>query len=88
VTETTIVDKNGQVILPQEIRERLGIEEGSVLDFKIRGNQIVVKAKRPGKKFVEEWCSIVKNKLDKPLDLKKFKEEFYEQVEEDVLLRC
>lgn len=88
MTETTIVDKNGQVILPQEIRERLGIEEGSVLDFKIRGNQIVVKAKRPGKKFVEEWCSIVKNKLDKPLDLKKFKEEFYEQVEEDVLLRC
>ena len=88
MTDTTIVNKNGQVIIPQEIRERLGIEEGSVLDFKIRGNQIVIKAKRPGKKFVEEWCSIVKNKLDKPLDLKKFKEKFYEQVEEDVLLRC
>ena len=88
MTDTTIVNKNGQIIIPQEIRERLGIEEGSVLDFKIRGNQIVIKAKRPGKKFVEEWCSIVKNKLDKPLDLKKFKEKFYEQVEEDVLLRC
>ena len=85
MTDTTIVNKNGQIIIPQEIRERLGIEEGSVLDFKIRGNQIVIKAKRPGKKFVEEWCSIVKNKLDKPLDLKKFKEKFYEQVEEDVL---
>ena len=85
MTDATIVNKNGQIIIPQEIRERLGIEEGSVLDFKIRGNQIVIKAKRPGKKFVEEWCSIVKNKLDKPLDLKKFKEKFYEQVEEDVL---
>ena len=45
MTDTTIVNKNGQVIIPQEIRERLGIEEGSVLDFKIRGNQIVIKAK-------------------------------------------
>ncbi|MGC1122103.1 MAG: AbrB/MazE/SpoVT family DNA-binding domain-containing protein [Candidatus Methanofastidiosia archaeon] len=88
MTDVAVVNKKGQITIPQEIRERLGIGEGSILGFKIKGNQIVIKAKRPGKKFVEEWCSIVENKLDKPLNLKKFKEEFYEQVEEDVLLRC
>lgn len=88
MTDVAVVNKKGQITIPHKIRERFGIEEGSILDFKIRGNQIVIKAKRPGKKFVEEWCSIVENKLDKSIDLKKFKEEFYEQVEEDVLFRC
>ncbi len=43
---------------------------------------------KSGKEFVEEWCSIVGNKLKKPLDLRELKEELYEQVEEDVLSRC
>jgi AbrB family looped-hinge helix DNA binding protein len=88
MTENAVVDKRGQITIPQEIRKKFGIEEGSILDFEVRGDEIIVKSKKSGKEFVEEWCSIVENKLKKPLDLRKLKEEFYEQVEEDVLPRC
>jgi len=46
----------------------------------------VIRPEKSGKQFVEEWCSITRTKLREPVDLKKLKEEFYEQVEEDVLL--
>ncbi|KYK33971.1 MAG: hypothetical protein AYK19_12675 [Theionarchaea archaeon DG-70-1] len=82
------VNREGQVTIPKEIREKLGIKEGSILSFVIRDNEIVIRSQESGKKFVEEWCSIIQTKLKKPIDLKKLKEEFYEQVEEDVLLRC
>ncbi len=80
------VNREGQVTIPKEIREKLGIKEGSLLNFEMRDNEIVIKLEGLGRKFVEEWCSIIQTKLEKPIDLKKLKEEFYEQVEEDVLL--
>jgi len=81
-----IVGKKGQVTIPKRLRERFGLKEGSKVIFEDRGGEIVIKPEKTGREFVEEWCSIVKNKLEKPVDLKKLKEEFYEQVEEDVLL--
>ena len=48
----------------------------------------MMKSEKSGKQFVEEWYSIVKTKLKEPIDLKRLREESYEQVEEDVLLRC
>lgn len=86
--EVAVVNKKGQVTIPSEMREKLGIEEGSILRIEMRDDEIVIRSEKSGKEFVEEWCSIVKNKLKIPLNLKKLKEEFYEQVEEDVLPRC
>lgn len=85
MTDGAVVNKKGQITIPHKIREKFGIDKGSILDFEIKGDEIVIKVKGPGKEFVEEWCSIVKNKLEKPLDPKELKETFYEQVEEDVL---
>ena len=82
MTDEAVVTKKGQITIPRKIRERFGIDKGSILDFEIKGDKIV-KVKGFGKEFVEEWCSIVKNKLDNPL-AKELKETFYEQVEEDV----
>jgi len=72
------VNREGQVTIPKEIREKFGIKEGSILNFEMRDNEIVIKSERPGKQFVEEWCSLVQTKFKKPIDLKKLKEEFYE----------
>ena len=81
-----IVGKKGQVSIPKEIREKFGIKEGTKVVFEVRGNEIVIKPEKSGKDFVEDWCSIVKKKLSEPIDLKKLKEDYYEQVNEDVLL--
>lgn len=87
MTEVSIVNEEGQVTIPREIREKFEIREGSVLKFEMRKDEIVIRSEKSGKQFIEEWCSIVKTKLKKSIDLKELKEEFYEQVEEDALLR-
>ena len=46
----------------------------------------MIRPEKSGKQFAEEWCSITRTKLKGPVDLKRLKEELYEQVEEDVLL--
>ena len=82
-----IVGKKGQVTIPKDIREKFGIKEGTKIIFEVRGDEIILKPEKSGKDFVEDWCSIVKKKSSRPIDLKKLKEEYYEQVNEDVLLR-
>ncbi len=82
-----IVGKKGQVTIPKDIREKFGIKEGTKVIFEVRGDEIILKPEKSGKDFVEDWCSIVKKKMSGSVDLKKLKEEFYEQVDEDVLLR-
>ncbi len=81
------VGKKGQITIPKDIREKFGIKEGTKIRFEVRGDEIVIKPEKSGREFVEEWCSIVKNKLSGEIDLKRLKEEYYEQVDEDVLLR-
>jgi len=81
------IGKIYQVTIPKGIREKFGIKEGTKVRFEVRGDEIVMKPEKSGKNFVEEWCSIVKKKLPGPINLKKLKEEYYEQVDEDVLLR-
>lgn len=53
------VGKRGVIVIPKEIREKLGIEEGSVLELSVEGDRIVIKAtdlwselRRRGKKLV------------------------------------
>jgi len=36
------VNRKGQVTIPQKIREKLGIKEGSILNFEMRDNEIVI----------------------------------------------
>ena len=81
-----IVGKKGQVTIPKDIRDKFGIKEGTKVVFEVRGDEIVIKPEKSGKDFVEDWCSIVRRKLFTPIDLKKLKEDYYKQVDEDVLL--
>lgn len=74
------VGEKGQVVVPKDIREHLGIKPGSEVIFEVRGKEIVLKPGVDPKKFVEEFCSIrkkVKRRLDLK-DIKKITEEQYE----------
>ena len=42
-----VVSKKGQVTLPAEMRELLGIEEGSRLHLVLRGSEIVFSSAKP-----------------------------------------
>ena len=43
---TVTVSEKGQVVIPAEIRRRIGIEPGCQLDFTLEGNSIRVELKR------------------------------------------
>lgn len=42
VTETASVTSKGQVTIPKKIREKLGIESGSEINFIIKGDEVVL----------------------------------------------
>ncbi|MBA4417279.1 MAG: hypothetical protein C0392_05125 [Syntrophus sp. (in: bacteria)] len=37
--------RSGQVTFPKEIRESLNIKEGDIIDFQVRGSEIIVRPK-------------------------------------------
>lgn len=39
---TTTMTTKGQVTIPREIRDALGLESGAQLDFEVEGNRIVI----------------------------------------------
>jgi len=42
------VTTKGQVTIPQEIRERLGIHPGTVVDFRVSGESVVLRKQPNG----------------------------------------
>ena len=51
------VTTKGQVTIPQEIRERLGIQPGAAVEFEVKGDHVKMKkvrgAQTRGRKMVE-----------------------------------
>lgn len=43
LTEETAVDERGRVLIPQEIRERLGLDEGTIVEVAEVEKEIVIK---------------------------------------------
>ncbi len=76
------VGEKGQVVLPKDIRDYIGIKPGSKVVFEVRGKEIVIKPEKSGKEFVEDFCNVPK-KLRKSLDIKKIKKILDEQYEEE-----
>ncbi len=46
MSELVQVRKKAQVTLPQDVRQKLGIEEGDFLDFQVRDEEVVLRVKK------------------------------------------
>lgn len=64
--------EKGQVVVPKDIREHLGIKPGSEVIFEVRGNEAVIRPSKSPREIVEDFCSLRK-KLRKRLTLKDLK---------------
>lgn len=42
------VTTKGQITIPLELRERLGIQPGSVVEFELQGDAVLVRKRRDG----------------------------------------
>lgn len=57
--ERTVSDK-GQVVIPNDIRNKLGIKKGSEVTFTIEDGKIIIKRKMSPKEFVERFADVPK----------------------------
>jgi AbrB family looped-hinge helix DNA binding protein len=78
------IGEKGQIVLPKDIREYLGLKPGSEVVFEVKGKEIIIKRSVDPEKFVEEFCNVPK-KLKKRINIKKLLEK---QVEEEYNVLC
>jgi AbrB family looped-hinge helix DNA binding protein len=71
--------EKGQIVVPKDIREYLGLKPGSEIIFEIREGMIVIRPKKNPKEFVEEFTNVPK-KLKK-VDIKKIRKILEEEYE-------
>ena len=69
MTARRTVGAKGQVVIPKDMREQLGIAPGSGIIFDLRDGEIVVRPQRDSVEAVKEYVSIIKEKLREEVDL-------------------
>ena len=70
-----IVGPKGQVVIPDHMRQALGIKPGSKVVFEIRDEEVVIRPDLKPSEFVENYTKTYARKLRKEVDLKKVIEE-------------
>lgn len=73
------LSEKGQVVIPKDIREYLGLKPGSEIVFEIREKEVIIRPKKDPRTFVEEFCNVPK-KLKRKINIKKLLEK---QIEEE-----
>ena len=71
------VGEKGQIVIPKDIREYFDLKRGSRLLFEVKNDEIIIKPQKD-EEFAEEFCSIVKEKLTKKIDIKRL---YHDQIE-------
>lgn len=74
------VGEKGQVVIPKDIREHIGIKPGTQVVFDVRDDGVVIKPAKTGKEFVDYFCK-TSNKLKKPLSMRKLKKTLEEEYD-------
>lgn len=75
------MDQEGLVVIPADIRTRLGLKPHDRVAFVIVGNEVVLRSTDPGIRAV----SGVVEPLNRPEDFRRLRERFEEAVAKDVM---
>ena len=67
----------GQVVVPKEIREKLGLIEGSMLTFEVSGGTMLVRPEPSPQEVVERFLSVKGRKRNKLVDWKSVVDDEY-----------
>jgi AbrB family looped-hinge helix DNA binding protein len=79
--ERTITEK-GQVVIPKDIRDQLGLKPGSEILFEIEDGKVIIRKKTDGERTAEEFFSVIpEEKKLKSLTIKEIKSILDEQYD-------
>ncbi|MCW4007353.1 MAG: AbrB/MazE/SpoVT family DNA-binding domain-containing protein [Candidatus Bathyarchaeota archaeon] len=73
------VGQKGQIVIPKDVREYVGILPGGEVLMEVRDKEVVIRSEVDPKDFVEDFSRVVGQKLTKKIDL----EVLLEQEAED-----
>jgi len=79
------IGPKGQVVIPKDIRQHMGVEPGSEVIFEVREKEVVMEPSRAPADIVNEYVSIVTSKLKSRIQLDQITEE--EALEEIAIRR-
>ncbi len=73
------IGEKGQVVIPKDIREHLGLNIGVNIIFEVRDNEVVLRKEEDGKKFLRDFLNVPK--IKRKIDVKELKKIYGEQYE-------
>ena len=76
------IGEKGQVVIPKDIREHLGLKIGEKVVFEVKDDKVTLK-KEESERFLEEFLD-VPNKLRRPISTKEIKKIILEQYDEEI----
>lgn len=62
----TVVDQRGRVLIPEDVREGTGLDEGTVVKVETQGDGILIKPIRKSKRSWKQLCGVVPKRTGKP----------------------
>ncbi|MGQ9721997.1 MAG: AbrB/MazE/SpoVT family DNA-binding domain-containing protein [Candidatus Jordarchaeum sp.] len=79
-----VIGPKGQVVIPKDIRDALGLREGSEVVIEMKGDEVVLRRAKPEyeeESFTDYFTRTHSPKLNEPINIKKL-------IEEEVGARC
>ena len=71
--------EKGQIVIPKDVRDYLGLKPGSEVILEVRGRELIIKPGGDPEKFVEEFVNVPRKLKSVDINmLKKVLEEEYE----------
>ena len=73
------IGQKGQIVIPKIVREHLGIMPGDEVVMEIRDREVIIRSGVRPEDFIEDFCSVIGEKLTKKIDLERLLEKEVEE---------
>lgn len=76
------IGEKGQVVIPKDIREYLGLSRGNKVVFEVRNKEVILKQEDNPDKFLKDFFNIPK--IKRKISVKELKKVYEEQYERNL----